>query len=574
MSAARETPLPPSPAAGPPSARPWLGHYPAGIPADVDVPDRRLPDLVADVVRRTPDRTALVYYGARWSYRRFWDEAAGLARAFAADGLNRGDRLALYLPNCPAYPIAYFAALRRGLTVAQVSPLYLGQDLVRLLRDAEPKGLVTLEILYPNLAKVDAEVDVPVRYVARLRELYPALKRPFVNSVLRRRGLPTAVPIGPRIRRWRPSVRTPGTLVEATGDPRTEVAVLQYTGGTTGKPKAAMLSHRNLVANALQCAAWFKREADGHERVLAAVPFFHVYGMTVALNYPLIAGATIVMQTRPDTDEALHLIARHRPTQFPGVPSMYQAINHHPNLARYDIRSIKVCVSGSAPLPLEVARRFEELTGGNLIEGYGLTEASPVTHANPIDGERRSGSIGLPFPSTDQRVVDLETGTRILGIGEPGELCVHGPQVMLGYYRQPEETRLVLNDGWLRTGDIATIDADGYVFIIDRKKDLINVGGLKVYPREVEEVLYQHPAVAEAAAVGVPDEARGEVVKAFVVLKPGHSATEAALIEFVRERIAHYKAPRSVEFRSALPRSGVQKVLRRELRGDPAGPAG
>lgn len=550
-----------------PSASPaWRSHYPPGVPLEVDVPDRRLESLVADVVRRAPRRTALIYYGARWSYDRFWDEARAVAAAFAQDGLRAGDRLALYLPNCPAYPIAYYAALRLGLTVVQVSPLYLGQDLTRLLRDAEPRGIVTLEILYPNLAKVASDVQVPVEYVARLREFYPGLKRPFVNMVLRRRGLPTAFPSGPRIRPWARAVRTPGTVPEIRGEPSRDVAVLQYTGGTTGQPKAAMLTHRNLVANALQCAAWFQREANGGEVVLAAIPFFHVYGMTVALNYPLVAGASVVLQTRPDTDEALHLIARYRPTQFPGVPAMYQAINHHPKLGRYDIRSIKICVSGSAALPREVAKRFEELTGGNLIEGYGLSEASPVTHANPIVGERRAGSIGLPFPSTDQRVVDLETGTTPLPVGEAGELCVRGPQVMLGYFRQPEETRLVLSDGWLRTGDIATIDADGYVFIIDRKKDLINVSGLKVYPREVEEVLFQHPAVAEAAAVGVPDEAHGEVVKGFVVLKAGTTATEAALIQFVRDRIAHYKAPRSIEFRTSLPRTGVQKVLRRELK--------
>ncbi|HYK93953.1 MAG TPA: long-chain fatty acid--CoA ligase, partial [Thermoplasmata archaeon] len=375
-----------------------------------------------------------------------------------------------------------------------------------------------------------------------------------------------AVPTGPSIRNWTASLRTTGTLPELSTDPRTEVAVLQYTGGTTGRPKAAMLTHRNLVANALQCAAWFRRDANGEDCVLAAVPFFHVYGMTVALNYPLIAGASIVMQTRPDTDEALGLISKYRPTQFPGVPAMYQAINHHKDLAKYDIRSIKICVSGSAPLPREVAKRFEELTGGNLIEGYGLTEASPVTHANPIHGERRPGTIGLPFPNTDQRVVDLETGHRPLGVGEAGELCVRGPQVMLGYFGQPGETAMVLVDGWLHTGDIATIDADGYVSIIDRKKDVINVSGFKVYPREVEEVLYQHPSVAEAAAIGVPDEEHGEVVKAFVVLKAGTTASESDLIQFVRERIAHYKAPRTVEFRTSLPRSGVQKVLRRELR--------
>ncbi|MCI4355106.1 MAG: long-chain fatty acid--CoA ligase, partial [Thermoplasmata archaeon] len=463
-------------------------------------------------------------------------------------------------------------ALRLGLTVVQVSPLYLGQDLIRVLEDAGPRGLVTLEILYPNLAKIAGTVEVPIVWVAQLREFYPRRTRLFVNLVLRRQQRSTAVPTGPRIRRWRDAVRDRGPFPEATGDPATEIAVLQYTGGTTGRPKAAMLSHRNLVANALQCRAWFRTD-PGTATVLAAIPFFHIYGMTVALNYPMLDGATIVLETRPDPSEILRLIHRYRPTEFPGVPALYQAINHHPKVQRYDIRSIRVCLSGSAPLPMEVATTFERLTGGHLIEGYGLTEASPVTHANPIRGERRVGTIGLPFPNTDQRVVDLETGTRTLGVGEAGELLVRGPQVMLGYYRQPAETADVLRDGWLRTGDVASIDADGYATIVDRKKDLIDVGGFKVYPREVEDVLYQHASVAEAAVIGVPDEALGEVVKAFVVLKKGTTASAEELIQHVRERIAHYKAPRSIEFRTELPRSGALKVLRRVLRQDGAGPA-
>ncbi|MFZ1023702.1 MAG: long-chain fatty acid--CoA ligase [Thermoplasmata archaeon] len=548
--------------------RPWYAHYAKGIPRNIGIPDRMLHECVGDAARRWPDRTALVYYGAKWSYRRFWEESERLAASFVRDGLRPGDRIAIYLPNCPAYPIAYFAALRVGASVAQISPLYLGQDLLRLLEDSRPKLLVTLEILYPNLAKIADQFSLPALYVARLREFYPFWKRPFVNSVLRRRGMSTSYPEGPNVRPWTRSVRTPGTISEFHGDPAQTVAVLQYTGGTTGKPKAAMLSHRNLVANALQSHAWFAPEASGQEIVLAAIPFFHVYGMTVALNYPLLDGMTIVMQTRPEVNELLGLIDKYRPTQFPGVPALYQAINQHPKVSQYNIRSIKVCLSGSAPLPLEVARQFEALTGGNLVEGYGLTEASPVTHANPLQGGRRAGSVGLPLPDTDQLVRSLEDGSKNVAVGEPGELLVRGPQVMLGYYNQPAETALVLQDGWLRTGDIARLDADGFCYIVDRKKDIIIVGGFKVYPREVEEVLFQHPEVADAAAVGVPDAERGEVVKAFVVRKPGASVTEATLIQFVRDRIAHYKAPRTIEFRTTLPRSGVQKVLRRVLRED------
>jgi long-chain acyl-CoA synthetase len=553
-----------------PSSPPTLPPgYPPGVPAHPPIPNQLLTDLVAESVRRWPDRSALVYYGAKWSYRRFWEDCARFAAALAREGIGPGDRVGLYLPNCPAYPIAFFGTLWRGATVVQVSPLYLGQDLVRLLQDSEPKTLVTLEFLYPNLAKVRAECPLPSVFVARLRELYPWYLRPFVNGVMRRRNLSTDFPTDPVVRPWKTAVRTPGSVPRWQGDPVTTVAVLQYTGGTTGRPKAAMLSHRNLVANVVQLSAWNSTRQTGEETLLATIPFFHIYGLTVALLNGLAEGSTIVMQTRPEIREVLKLIDRYRPTQFPGVPTLYQAFNQQPDLARYRVRSIRYCLSGSAPLPLEVARRFRELTGSALIEGYGLTEASPVTHANPVEGERRPGSVGLPLPETDQRVVDLDDATRVLGGDEVGELCVRGPQVMLGYYHQPAETALVLSaDGWLRTGDVARIDPDGYAYIVDRKKDMINVSGLKVYPREVEEVLFQHPGVADVAVVGVPDESHGEVARAFVVRRPGVSVGADELIEFVRERIAHYKAPRSVEFRDSLPRSGIQKVLRRVLRDD------
>ena len=551
------------------TARPWLAHYPKGVPAIIEIPNVRFPALVEKMVRQFPDRTALIFENVRTSYRQLWEASGRFAASLARDGFVAGDRIALYLPNCPAYPIAYLGALRLGLTVVQVSPLYIEQDLVHLLADARPKGLVCLDIHYPNLAHVAPRVTVPTVYVARLRRFFPPLARPFVNLVLRRSGHSTAVPRGPGVRSFHVAAGTPGTFpAPPSGDPAREVAVLQYTGGTTGLPKGAMLTHRNIVANAVQCRAWFQGAA-GTSIVLAAIPLFHIYGLTVALNFPLIHGGTIILELRPDPSEILKLVRRHRPSEFPGVPALYAAINHHPAVGKYDLRSIQVCLSGSAPLPAVVQRRFEEITGGQLIEGYGLTEASPVTHANPVrGGERRSGTIGLPFPNTDQRIVDLETGRRALAAGETGELAVRGPQVMLGYYGRPEETDEVIRDGWLLTGDIAVIDPDGYVRIVDRKKDMVDVGGLKVYPREVEEVLLQHPSVGEVAAVGVPDEALGEVVKAFVVLRAGASATAPELIEFVRARIAHYKAPRAVEFRTSLPKTGIQKVLRRTLRGE------
>ncbi|MCI4348684.1 MAG: long-chain fatty acid--CoA ligase [Thermoplasmata archaeon] len=542
-------------------------RYPEGVPAVVDVPTIPLPDAIEASVRRWPRRDALRFYGRRWSYQEFWDASGQVAATLHREGFRTGDRLALYLPNCPVYPIAFVGALRLGLTVVQVSPLYQREDLGRLLRDAEPRGIVALDIHWQNIVDVEATSPVPLHIVARLRDLYPWYERPFVNRVARKRGFVPVAARGPKVRDWRSLLEGPDAFPRPALDPAKAVAVLQYTGGTTGVPKAAMLTHRNLLANALQCQSWFAGLVPGTSVLLAAIPFFHVYGMTVALNYPLLSGTTIVLELRPDPNEMLRLIARHRPQELPGVPAIYRALAAHPKIGKYDVRSVKLCISGSAPLPPEVARDFEALTGGSLIEGYGLSEASPVTHANPVDHRlRKAGTVGLPLPSTQQRVVDAETGQRTLPIGEAGELAVRGPQVMLGYYRRPEETAAILRDGWLLTGDIGSIDADGYVTILDRKKDMINVGGLKAYPREIEELLGRHPGIAEAAVIGVPDRELGEVVHAFVVPKPGQTLVEREVIEFVRARLAHFKAPRSVEFCAALPKSGIQKVLRRELR--------
>ena len=555
------------PPAAEPAAPVWLKRYPASVGPHVEIPPQLVHEIVGQVVQANRARTALIYYGRRWTYEQFWEEAGRFAAALRRDGVGPGDRVALYLPNCPLYPIALFGAWRAGATVAQVSPLYLGDDLVTLLKDADPKAIVTLEILYPNLARARRQHAVPIAYVARLREFYPASQRPFVNIVLRRKKRPTEFPVGPEIRPWKDLRSLDGRSgVDARGDPATTVAVLQYTGGTTGRAKGAMLTHRNLLANVVQLNTWNVRREPAHEVVLASIPLFHIYGLTVALLASLCDGSAVVLQTLPDVPELLQLIDRYHPTQFPGVPALYQALLRNPRTARYRLDSIRFCLSGSAPLPVEVQRQFETLTGATVIEGYGLSETSPATHANPTQGERRPGSIGVPLPDTFQRIVDLSDGVTELGVDQVGELAVRGPQVMLGYYHQPEESAQVLRDGWFLTGDVARVDADGFAYLVDRKKDMINVGGLKVWPREVEEVLFQHPGVADAAAIGVPDPDFGEVVKAFVVRKPGPPVTEGELIAYVRSRLAHYKAPRTVEFRDALPRSGVQKVLRRVLR--------
>ncbi|HTT26359.1 MAG TPA: AMP-binding protein, partial [Thermoplasmata archaeon] len=437
---------PPAPGTG----RPWRAKYPKGVPERIEIPPIRLPGVLDDAVRRWPDRIALIHYGWSCTYRELGAATERFATALREDGIGPGSRVALDLPNHPAHPIAFFGALKAGAAVVQVSPLYIQDDLVELLLDARPDAVVTLDFLYPNLAKVGDRVQVPRTYVARMRSFFPWWERPFVNRVLRRRGYDPVVPRGPGIRSFERALRTRARGLGAIeADPAEEVAVLQYTGGTTGFPKAARLTHRNLVANAYQCKAWFGLLPPGTAVVLAAIPFFHVYGMTVALTYPILEGATIVLETRPDPDEMLRLIDRYRPSELPGLPALYAALCNHPEIGAHDIRSIKVCVSGSAPLPREIAERFERLSGGYLIEGYGLTEASPVTHANPIQGERRPGSIGLPLPETDHRILDAETGERELPVGEVGELAVRGPQVMAGYDRRPEETAMVLKDGWL-----------------------------------------------------------------------------------------------------------------------------
>ncbi len=551
----------------------WVAHYPEGIPPQIPIPSLLLHEQLREVAERLPDRPAILYYGRTYSYRELWEASGRFADRLRADGVVPGDRVAIYLPNCPLYPIAFYGILRAGAIVVQISPLYLGDDLVALLRDSAPTAIVTLEILYPNLARARSQHAVPRAYVARLKEFYPAHLRPFVNLVLRRHGRPTDFPTDPSVVEYAEVRRRPPTgSPDATGDPATTVAVLQYTGGTTGRAKAAMLSHRNLIANIAQLNAWNVRRKAGAEVLLTAIPLFHIYGLTVGMLIGLSEGDAIVLQTQPDVPELLKLIQRYRPTQFPGVPALYQGLLRNPKTSHYQLDSIRFCLSGSAPLPVEVQRQFEALTGARVCEGYGLSETSPATHANPLEGARKTGSVGLPLPNTDERIVDLESGTRVLSVGEVGELCVRGPQVMLGYYHQPEETAAVLRDGWFRTGDVARLDADGFAYIVDRKKDMINVGGLKVYPREVEEVLFRHPAVADAAVVGTPDPEHGEVVKAFVVRRAGATVSAEELIAFVREHLAHFKAPRSVEFRDALPRSGVQKVLRRVLRDEPAPP--
>ena len=545
--------------------KPWLAHYDPGVPPEIQVPDIPLWRFLEESARRFPQNVALEFLGKTLSYQELW----GLARRFAQGlkdlGVRPGDRVAIMLPNSPQFVIAFYGTLLAGGVGVNVNPLYTPRELRHQLADAGAETLVILDHLLPRYLEVEKEVPVKRVVVTGIKDFLPFPKNLLYPLLLRRKGeAPKALEGLP----WRAFLR-PGTPRPVPLD-LDDLALLQYTGGTTGLAKGAMLTHRNLSANALQVRAWIPDFREGEEVVLGAIPFFHVYGMTVAMNYGLFSGYKIVLLPRPEIKAIVEAIEKHQVTHFPGVPTLYVAFNNFPGIEKRNVKSIRICLSGAAPLPVEVAKRFEELTGARLIEGYGLSEASPVTHSNPVLGLIKKGSIGMPFPGVDAKVVDEEG--KELPPGEVGELAVKGPNVMKGYWNRPEETQKTLKDGWLFTGDLAKMDEDGYFYIVDRKKDMIIAGGYNIYPREVEEVLYQHEAVQEAAVVGVPDPYRGETVAAFLVLKPEYQGkvSEKDIERFCRQNLAAYKVPRIIQFRESLPKSSVGKILKRELQKEVA----
>ncbi|OBZ11477.1 long-chain fatty acid--CoA ligase [Bacillus sp. FJAT-26390] len=559
-------------------ARPWLRHYPKEVSPSQSYPDQSIVQFLLNAVNRYPNHTAVHFLGKILTYGQLHDDAVRLAYGLLSLGIAKGDRVAIMLPNCPQAVVAYYGVLLAGGIVVQTNPLYVERELEHQLNDSGAVAIITVDMLYPRLSRVRGKLPeegpLPKLRHAVITSIKDGL--PFPKNLLyplkqRKEGFRADIPYGSfGVVSYRKllAAKKPSTPLPAPAK-SAELAVLQYTGGTTGTPKGVMLSHGNLIANTMQISAWCYKAEDGKERFLAALPLFHVFGLTVLMNMSVLRAGTLILLPRFEVETVLQTINQQKPTIFPGAPTMYVALIHHKAAAKTDLSSINVCISGSSALPLEVQEQFESMTGGRLIEGYGLSEASPVTHANPIWGHRKIGTIGIPLPDTDAAVISPETGERV-GIGELGELVVRGPQVMQGYWNKPVETEQVLRDGWLYTGDLGTMDADGFFTVMDRIKDVIIAGGFNIYPREVEEVLFEHPAVREAAVIGVKDEYRGETVKAFIVFKEGWQVSSSQLDRWCRERLASYKVPHHYSFRETLPKTMVGKVLRRKLQEEEA----
>jgi long-chain acyl-CoA synthetase len=566
--------------------RPWLASYPPDVPHSLaPFPEKSLYSLLADSAKRFPDRPAVAFWlpgapmGKTLSYAQLLKQVDQFSRVLASLGVGRGDRVGLVLPNCPQYVIAYYATLRIGGVVVGNNPLYTERELSHQLKDAGIEVCVTLDVLYPKVAEVRDVVGLREVIVGKVTDHMPFPVNLLAPIRMKKEAKHTGEPWPPvtpdaKVRWWKEMMSgsyEPVPVAEVNA--KTDIAGLIYTGGTTGLSKGAMLTHFNLVSNVMQGAAWFPDLRDGQEGIMCIIPFFHSYGMTVGMNIGIYKAAKLVLMPRFELEPTLKVTQKEKPTLFPGVPRLYIAINEAKETPKYDLKSIRACLSGAAPLPLVVAEKFESITGARLVEGYGLTETSPITHANPIYGKRKAGSIGLPIPDTDCRIVDLDDWTKEPEPGHEGELIITGPQIMHGYFNRPEETEAMIKtapDGarWLLTGDIAKMDDEGYFYIVDRKKDMILVSGFNVYPTDIEQVLYRFSKVQKACVVGIPDQTTGEAVKAYIVLKEGQTSTSEEVLKFLRDEdtgLTGYKVPKKIEFRDSLPETLVGKVLRRVL---------
>lgn len=550
-------------------AYPWLKNYPPFAPWAMAIPAEPVFSLLDTAVGRFPDKTCLEFLGRTWSYGETGAAVARAAAGFQKLGVVKGTRVGLLLPNTPYYPIAFFGIAKAGGTIVNMNPLYAARELETMVKDSEIDILVTVDlaITYPKAVSLLDTTKLKKLVVASFAAALPPLTGLLFK--LFKRAQVAAVQTNERVIPWDKLLDNGGTPTPVAIDPKIDVALLQYTGGTTGVPKAAMLTHANVTANARQVASWYGGGTQGQEKFLAALPFFHVFAMTVVLLVGLEFGGEIIMLPRFEIKDCLKTIHKKRPTVFPAVPTIYTAINHAPEAKRFNLTSLKICISGGAPLPVEVKRAFETMTGSVVVEGYGLSETSPVVCTNPTEGVNKAGSVGLPLPGTIVEIHALDDD-RVLGIGEKGEICVRGPQVMKGYWNRPKDTADVLKDGALHTGDVGYVDEDGYVFIVDRIKDMINASGYKIYPRVIEEAIYLNPAVEEVNVIGVPDDYRGEAPKAFIKVRAGMTLTEPEIRDFLKTRLSAIERPAQYEFRDVLPKTMIGKLSKKELKAEEA----
>jgi len=548
--------------------RPWFKHYESDVPRSVDYPEVPLYHFLENAAAKYPDQACAIFKGSVITYAEMEGYIDSLAGALAAMGVKKGTPVGIFMPNSPQFVMAFYAILKAGGIVVATNPLYTGREIEHQMKDSGTEIMLVMSNFYSLIKEVQPNTPIKKLIVTNIKEYLPGMLRFLFTLTKEKKD-------GHRVELGEGDIWLQDLLKKFTPDdkPQLEIhpqddALYQYSGGTTGLSKAAIATHGNLVANTLQIKAWLPSVQEGGEIVLMAIPMFHVYGMVAGMSFGIAAAASMVMVPNPrDMGDVLGSISKYRPTIYPGVPAMYNAINNHPDVkaGKVDISSIKACISGSAPLMRETQATFEELTGGRLVEGFGLSEAPTATHCNPVFGMRKEGSIGIPLPDVDARIISLDDEVTVLETGEIGELVIKGPLVMKGYLNMPTETKNAIRDGWLYTGDIAYMDEDGYFFIVDRKKELIKPSGYQVWPREVEEVIAENPKVLEAGVAGIPDAYRGETVKAWVVLKPGETLTVDEVKAWCKEHMAAFKVPTHVEFRDELPKTTIGKVLRREL---------
>ena len=551
-------------------AKPWLKHYEAAVPEHLQYEPICLPDCLKRSATSYPEKMALSFQGYRVSFAGLNEMVDRFATCLADFGVRKGDSVAILLPNMIPCVAAYYASMRIGAITVMNNPLYSDRELLHQFNDSEAKVLITLDLLGNRMIDLRPQTQIKQIIITSIGDYLPFPKNLLFPLVGKKKGLAAQVKPAQDVYRWKSLIARYAPAPPQVALDFEDVAMYQYTGGTTGVSKGVMLTHGNLSKQIQHIWAWFP-EFGSDEIMLGALPFFHVFGLSTAMNLAIYSGWGNILVPKPQPAQLLEAISKYKPTFAPLVPTMYIGMLEHPDIAKTDLTSIKGCFSGSAPLPVEVISEFERKTGAIIVEGYGLTESCPVTHVNPFKGQRKIGSIGLPIPDTLCRIVDLNKGDTDVPVGEAGELLIKGPQIMKGYWKRPDATAETLTDGWLHTGDIAKMDEDGYFYIVDRKKDLIISGGYNVYPRDIEEVFFEHPKVMEATAIGIPHPKRGEAVKVFVVLKEGQRATTEELMSYCQDKLAKYKWPTQIEFRKDLPKTNVGKILKKDLRAEELG---